>query len=845
MDKQYQDSVHLNALQGSHRHEGIAKLEKYYSSNMDIDHSSAAAAAAHYSCIDNNSDMRESKHYNTQQHQPSISFQRQYNPYSADQNLSSSDYQQHNHLSYTHYQQQQQQNHSEQRHLSTHQAYPSPISAGGDGGAGAYNNQHHRHYHHNHHQEGDNGHQQQQQQQRYHHYSQTEMSKLEAMFPPLHDDPSQVVIVENNKNPVTHPIVIDHPLQKQSMMHTLKSRSPNSKLSRQPHLLPPPILIPKDFSSQAQKHHQLKQLQQQHHQQQQQQQKDVEQQQLPSPSNSATSPESPSSLAIHLYVHHHHHHHPQQQQVSPPLSSNSSTPLLLLSPLTLPLESPSLPSLSPPLESEAKSHTISSSLPSPPSPTPEVIPLVAPRPLVPLLPSLNIPSSRVEAENKSNSLASPTAPPVNGSNDSVEQPWFSYPKSLGNSDSSASSTTTTTTTTTATKVDPRSLQQKLSAATLAVTSSNNSRRHRYHQRVQPHVSRPSLTDPVFGRQLLSTISQQELGRLYVHAAHHLHSHQPIRRYVLMKMMMTQAELIQYGRLRADMPRAPGPSTGSQPKKTRFGAEATIPKIPSKLGIFVMNMPRSRCSSSSSSSYSSKKKTTMATSVNNTSLYNPSSNSLKQRSVSSKNSLSSTLSPSMSSSSSSSSSSSPCSKSMNDSEGFKSTLLWTRSLSSLIGLSSNPLKRQKRRTSTGSLSDTDHYSLKRFEELELGEHSDEDLIRKRLEGYQGDDDDEDEEEEEEEEEEEDDGDIELESEDTFDEDEDDLEEEGNDEEDEDVEGGAKQSYWSLLRRMDNQSRRVSISKDPLEQISYKKKNGVHHTELIIEFFIPNDDAVIKE
>ncbi|KAG0055578.1 hypothetical protein BGZ83_008189 [Gryganskiella cystojenkinii] len=74
-------------------------------------------------------------------------------------------------------------------------------------------------------------------------------------------------------------------------------------------------------------------------------------------------------------------------------------------------------------------------------------------------------------------------------------------------------------------------------------------------------------------QLLSTITASDLARMYVHAAHHLHSHQPIRRYVMMKMIMTQAELIQYGRLRAEMPRAPGPSTGAQPRRTGFGTEA--------------------------------------------------------------------------------------------------------------------------------------------------------------------------------------------------------------------------------------------------------------------------------
>ncbi|KAG0212762.1 hypothetical protein BGX28_005608 [Mortierella sp. GBA30] len=60
----------------------------------------------------------------------------------------------------------------------------------------------------------------------------------------------------------------------------------------------------------------------------------------------------------------------------------------------------------------------------------------------------------------------------------------------------------------------------------------------------------------------------------------------------MKMIMTQAELAQFGRLRAEMPRAPGPSTGAKPRqKIGFGTKANTglesrPKIPSKLGIFV-------------------------------------------------------------------------------------------------------------------------------------------------------------------------------------------------------------------------------------------------------------------
>ncbi|KAF9954853.1 hypothetical protein BGZ70_010437 [Mortierella alpina] len=61
----------------------------------------------------------------------------------------------------------------------------------------------------------------------------------------------------------------------------------------------------------------------------------------------------------------------------------------------------------------------------------------------------------------------------------------------------------------------------------------------------------------------------------------------------MKMIMTQAELAQFGRLRADMPRAPGPSTGAKPRqRIGFGSEANTglgarPKVPSKLGLHTL------------------------------------------------------------------------------------------------------------------------------------------------------------------------------------------------------------------------------------------------------------------
>lgn len=64
----------------------------------------------------------------------------------------------------------------------------------------------------------------------------------------------------------------------------------------------------------------------------------------------------------------------------------------------------------------------------------------------------------------------------------------------------------------------------------------------------------------------------------------------------MKMLMTQAELTQYGRLRAEMPRAPGPSTGALPRRTGFGTLANTGlgaavKVPSGLGRFMVARER--------------------------------------------------------------------------------------------------------------------------------------------------------------------------------------------------------------------------------------------------------------
>ncbi|KAF9924468.1 hypothetical protein FBU30_005566 [Linnemannia zychae] len=338
--------------------------------------------------------------------------------------------------------------------------------------------------------------------------------------------------------------------------------SPN-KPTRSQRLIPPPIHIPKDivhgsFSQQTRAQQQPDKIASV---------VNTNQQHLPSPVLSSTSPESPSSLAIHLYVHHHHHHHSQD----PPSSSSTaisqdvatissagslspnttSAPLVLLSPLTFP--HPALDhQLYPQQYQQPKTVTAVASLPSPPlsSSSTESAQLPSPPPqpaqtaqIASLLPALNIPSAKNNDTLLSPPLSASSPPPIT----SLPAPTLTK---------SGSETT---------------------------DSGKTSRRDRQH--------RPQLPDPVLASQLLSTISSKDLARLYVHAAHHLHSHQPIRRYVMMKMIMTQAELAQYGRLRAEMPRAPGPSTGAQPKRTGFGSPARsgfafIPKVPSRLGRYI-------------------------------------------------------------------------------------------------------------------------------------------------------------------------------------------------------------------------------------------------------------------
>lgn len=331
------------------------------------------------------------------------------------------------------------------------------------------------------------------------------MSRLEAVFPPLHDNEEDMSKALEHK-PAKRP---EHPTLGQ-MLNTLKaatsatvsdrvgpSRTQSTKNALEKELSrrsapPPPLLIPASVVQTS---------------------SDKIEKRVSPVAPSLPSPESPSALAIHLYVHHHHHHH--SQETDEKSSGTTSPPLLLLSPLTI--ESPST----------------TKTIPSPPMlPSPVSPPLATPPPLVSLLPSANIPSLKdsisTQRSNKIKSLT-PTE------EDTQPLPWFNHPNSLANSSSAST--------------------------------------RRPSRPIRLHQPRVRLPDSTTSAHLLSTISPQDLARLYVHAAHHLHSHQPIRRYVLMKMLMTQAELTQYGRLRAEMPRAPGPSTGALPKRTGFGTLA--------------------------------------------------------------------------------------------------------------------------------------------------------------------------------------------------------------------------------------------------------------------------------
>lgn len=501
-------------------------------------------------------------------------------------------------------------------------------TAGGNA-CGAYEHppyQHHSHQNHNQRQHHHLYCNQIQHNHKHHqqHYSRADMSRLEAMFPPLHDS-----VDDSSSSTSTTPSIpstlssssptakaaaealmsaLDQGIQRPSTPHAGLLTTVSPKPTRPQRLVPPPILIPRDIAlpSSSPQHEHPSSTQHLS------QDKVVvapiatqNQQHLPSPVPSATSPESPSSLAIHLYVHHHHHHHPQEsassssavvlQDGSSSLSSSSCaaaslssstasvSPMVLLSPLTFPHPAIDhhLYQQQQHLQGSIKSASVAS-LPSPPLSTSESelsqLPSPPPVQLVSLLPPLSIPSIN---DNKSNdalltppastrspllmvSSVSKAGEPTSANEDpSSSLPWFNHPQSLAN----------TTSTKNHLNNEQRQYQQK---------------RHRQHRNHQP---RPQLPDSALASQLLSTISSKDLARLYVHAAHHLHSHQPIRRYVMMKMIMTQAELAQYGRLRAEMPRAPGPSTGAQPKRNGFGSPAQSgfefrPKKPSRLGRYM-------------------------------------------------------------------------------------------------------------------------------------------------------------------------------------------------------------------------------------------------------------------
>ncbi|KAG0335992.1 hypothetical protein BG000_007034 [Podila horticola] len=358
------------------------------------------------------------------------------------------------------------------------------------------------------------------------------MSRLEAMFPPLHDNDNDMGEAPAEHKPAKRP---DHPTLDQ-MLNTLKAttcasvasdrrvrQSPQSanntverELSRRS-APPPPLLIPASVVQTS---------------------SDKTDKRVSPVVPSLPSPESPSGLAIHLYVHHHHHHHSQETVEK---SGTTSPPLLLLSPLTIePSSTTAVNIASPPL------------LPSPVSP-----PLATQ--LISLLPPANIPSLKDSTlSSSSTALSSSKIKSLTPTEEDTlaPQPWFNHPNSLANSSSTRRPT----------------------------------------RPIRLHQPRVRLPDAATSAHLLSTIYPEDLSRLYVHAAHHLHSHQPIRRYVMMKMLMTQAELTQYGRLRAEMPRAPGPSTGALPRRTGFGTLANTGlgaavKVPSGLGRFMVARER--------------------------------------------------------------------------------------------------------------------------------------------------------------------------------------------------------------------------------------------------------------
>ncbi|CAO3573716.1 unnamed protein product [Mortierella alpina] len=572
LDEQYQGLVHANGPQGgSNSRKATTDLNAafQYANVEGAHHMPGVITNRQYARAEDDT-FREGRHYHRYEHRELL---------------------QHLQRPSVHVQQKQQQQQQQQQYESGADQYlSSPEYPHQQPQPGYQRQTHHRHspsstdasaYHHQH--------DQRQQQQRQHHIH-AEMRHLESLFPPLHDSPMQET--ERCTDPTSS---ILHTSAEQMLQKPLASRA------RQIHLLPPPIVIPKES---PQHHHASNKPQPHHHhhhqQQQQQQQRDAHPQKplhpLPSPPSSNSSPESPSSLAIHLYVHHHHHHH-SQEPASPVSLNASSKSSDLASPSAPSLPSPSTPaagSMEHGLEYHSETHTNITSLPSPISPSADVIPstapLVAPRPLAPLLPSLAIPTS-----------AACTSLPTPDENEASSYlPWFNHPQSLANASANTDTDTDTDTDTSSLSHPQQQPQPQLQPAEPPAPvqgqgqQAQPARRHRHY--------RPQLPDPTLSQQLLSTISSKDLARLYVHAAHHLHSHQPIRHYVLMKMIMTQAELAQFGRLRADMPRAPGPSTGAKPRqRIGFGSEANTglgarPKVPSKLGLHVSTMDYSNSNS---------------------------------------------------------------------------------------------------------------------------------------------------------------------------------------------------------------------------------------------------------
>ncbi|KAF9916896.1 hypothetical protein BX616_002509 [Lobosporangium transversale] len=624
-NQQYQDLVHTNGQQRNQRHErednalqtdSEVKMVRTPDYKRHYTHLGKSLRGTHllnkhqYLLPRPYSRQNQKYHHHHHRH-ANLPVHQQYR-YSTDENCAP-EYQSQKHHSQQQQVDGQQQptQHQEYRRSSQRYSPLSPLPSFGHNTTNANVSTFHRRHDSNYHQQYDGS----DNDRHYPHCPRTDMNHLEAMFHPLHDPMIEQKQPSTTVTSPTAPIPRDHMYLKESLGAEPPSRGITSKLTRQ-HLLPPPILIPEDAS--------LSQPPQQQHPSVY-DRKDIitihtQPQQLPSPAHSAMSPESPSSLAIHLYVHHHHHHSQPQPEPSPvsatifastPFSSDTpnlehslslhSQPPWLLSPLSTSLTSPE-----PGLGTNTSTYpnkSLPSPLPSPPPLTPEIV-----------APSNTLESSQpftrhdviYQVSPRSNNV-SPTTPTLDtmavietsnrAENDTASVPWLTRCDNLASLNTKQK---------TLSPLSPElSPSPSLGAPAVAApttadtecqplqTSSHmpQSQPRRYRQYDSIHSLMPGSA---LANQLLSTISSKDLARLYVHAAYHLHSHQPIRRYVLMKMIMTQAEVTQYGRLRAEMPRAPGPSTGAQPKPTGLGSEArkglsARPKVPSKLGLHVMTI----------------------------------------------------------------------------------------------------------------------------------------------------------------------------------------------------------------------------------------------------------------